>query len=80
MVFAGDPLYTIDSSEAVAAVEAAQKTVENYEKQLQTIYDAANYLTVTADYSGTLLDAADIGIETPSVWGRRLQRLSTTAR
>ena len=61
-VHAGDPLYTIDSSEALAAVDDAQKTVDNFEKQLKAINDAYNYLTVTADYSGTLLNTADIKV------------------
>ena len=59
-VFAGDQLYTIDSTDAQAAVEDARKTVANYEKQLKAIKEAYNYLTVTAEYSGTLLDVADI--------------------
>jgi multidrug efflux pump subunit AcrA (membrane-fusion protein) len=62
MVFAGDPLYTIDNTEALTAVDEARKVVENYEKQLQAIYDSAGNLTITADYSGTLIDTADIDI------------------
>ncbi len=62
MVFTGDPLYTIDSTEALAAVDDARKVVENYEKQLGAISEAYNHLAVTADFSGIILDAADIKV------------------
>lgn len=60
LVKAGDPLYTIDSTEALAAVNDKQKTVDNILKQLNAINEAYNYLTVTADYSGVLINTADI--------------------
>ncbi len=50
----GTPLYTIDSSSAYEALEEAQKTVSNYEKQLQAIYDSYNDLTITIPFSGWL--------------------------
>ena len=51
----GTPLYTIDSTDAFAALEEAQKTVRNYEKQLQAIYDSYNDLTVRPAFNGKLL-------------------------
>jgi multidrug efflux pump subunit AcrA (membrane-fusion protein) len=51
----GDPLYTIDSTDAYAALEEAQKTVSNYQKQLQAIYDSYNDLTVRPPFNGKLL-------------------------
>lgn len=62
MVNEGDPLYTIDSTEAQAAVDAAQKTVDNIEKQLQGINEAYGYLSVTADFSGILVNTASIKV------------------
>lgn len=51
----GTPLYTIDSTDAYAAMEEAQKTVRNYEKQLQAIYDSYEDLTVRPAFNGKLL-------------------------
>ncbi len=51
----GDPLYTIDSTDAYKALEEAQKTVDNYQKQLQAIYDAYNDLNVRPPFNGKLL-------------------------
>jgi len=62
LVMPGQPLYTIDSSEALKAVEEAQKTVNNLQKQLDGIYESLTYLTVRADYAGTLLDTAKISV------------------
>ena len=58
----GDPLYIIDSSAAVDAVEAAQKTVDNYKKQLDAIMKSYGDLAVHAEYGGILLDTADIKV------------------
>lgn len=51
----GTPLYTIDSTDAYAALEEAQKTVNNYQKQLQAIYDSYNDLTIRPPFNGKLL-------------------------
>ncbi len=75
MVFQGDPLYTIDNTEALAAVDDARKVVENYEKQLQAIYDADAYLAITADYSGTLLDTAEIDVGDAVGTGQKIATL-----
>ena len=56
-VMEGDPLYTIDSSEAQAEVQKAQETLAGYEKQLQNIYDSYADLVVTAPFDGKLIDA-----------------------
>ncbi|HHT17472.1 MAG TPA: HlyD family efflux transporter periplasmic adaptor subunit [Papillibacter sp.] len=62
LVMPGQPLYTIDSSDALKAVEEAQKSVNNLQKQLNGIYESLTYLTVRADYAGTLLDTAEIAV------------------
>jgi HlyD family secretion protein len=56
----GDQLYSIDSTEAMASVDTAQKTVNNYQKQLKALNDSYQYLTVSADFAGTLLSTATI--------------------
>lgn len=69
LVSMGDPLYTIDSTEAAEAVKTAQKTVSNYEKQLASLYEAYNNLNIRAPYAGKLLDAKtdiDVGDELPN--------------
>jgi len=71
----GDPLYSIDSTEALAAVDSAQKTVDNYKKQLKTLYEAENYLSVTADFGGILIDAADINVGDTVATGTKLGTL-----
>ncbi len=58
----GDPLYTIDSTEAIAARDEAQKQVFNYQRQLDKLLEAANYLIVTADYKGILVDVKDLKV------------------
>ena len=74
-VLTGDPLYTIDSTEALAAVEDAQKTVKNYEKQLNAINEAYNHLAVTAEYSGTLLNVAEIKVGDQVGTGQKIATL-----
>lgn len=62
LVNIGDPLYTIDSADAREAVESAQTTLENYEKQLTAIYDSYADLTVCAPFAGKIIDTADIAV------------------
>ena len=61
-VEAGDPLYSIDSKEARDAVESAKKTLENYQKQLDAVYESYADLTVTAPFAGKLLEVADVKV------------------
>jgi multidrug resistance efflux pump len=56
----GDPLYTIDSTAAYEAVAEAEKTVSNYQKQLQAIYDSYADLEITAPFAGKLIDVEKI--------------------
>lgn len=58
----GDPLYTIDSADAKTAVENNRKSLENYQKQLNSIYDSYADLTVTAPFAGKLLETATIQV------------------
>ena len=52
----GDQLYIIDSTEAQQAVEAARKNVEEYQKQIDSIYKSYENLTISAPYAGKLLE------------------------
>ena len=58
-VYAGDPLYTIESKDAQSKVNAEQKNVNNLQKQLDKLYAAASDLNVRADYAGILTEVAD---------------------
>ena len=71
----GDPLYSIDSTDALAAVDTAQKQVNNYQKQLDALYEAANYLGVTADYAGTLLKTSDLKVGDTVAAGTKIAEL-----
>jgi len=75
VVMPGQPLYVIDSTEAVKAVEEAQKTVNNYLKQLQGIRENLQHLTVRAEYAGTLLDTASIKVGDTVPVGTKIARL-----
>lgn len=70
----GDPLYTIDASAAYEAINeaqkvlndaldgvtAAQKTVSDYQEQIQKIRDSYGELEVRAPFAGKLLDVEKI--------------------
>lgn len=70
----GDPLYTIDASaayesineaqkvlnDALDGVTAAQKTVSDYQEQIQKIRDSYSELEVRAPFAGKLLDVENI--------------------
>ncbi|MDR1217467.1 MAG: HlyD family efflux transporter periplasmic adaptor subunit [Oscillospiraceae bacterium] len=65
LVTEGDPLYTIDSTDAKKAAddaekdaEAAQKTANDIQKQIDDLLGQYVDLTVTAPYSGIMLDTA----------------------
>lgn len=55
-VTAGQPLYTIDSSTAQEAVNTAQEALDNLVKDMNDLYEALNDLTITAPFSGKLMD------------------------
>ena len=58
-VYEGDPLYTIESKDAQDRVISEQKNVNNVQKELNKLYEAANDLNVRADYDGILTEVAD---------------------
>jgi HlyD family secretion protein len=75
MVTEGDPLYTIDSTEAMEAVDSAQKTVTNYEKQLKAIVESYYDLTVKAPFAGTLIKVEDIDVGDDVATGTKIATL-----
>lgn len=56
----GDPLYIIDSTETQLAVEAAEKTLEGYQEQMDALLLKKNKLSVTAPYSGKLMNVSEV--------------------
>lgn len=80
VVFAGDPLYVIDSSEAREAVKAAQETLENYQKQLAEIYASAAELTIRAPHAGKILEAAEISVGDMVSSGTHIAKLVDDSR
>ena len=67
LVEAGTPLFSIDSPAAQDLVNKARTEVEVREKELNDLREAANNLTVTAEFSGKL-----IGIETEYQVGQEI--------
>ena len=66
-VTAGQQLYRMDDTKARDAVTAAQKEVDNCNKELQAIYDKIAELTVTAPHAGKLthLKTLQVGANVP---------------
>ncbi|WP_130871007.1 efflux RND transporter periplasmic adaptor subunit [Intestinimonas massiliensis (ex Afouda et al. 2020)] len=58
----GQQLYKMDDTTAREAVTAAQETVDNAQKDLQSVYDKIAELTVKAPHSGNLRDVADLKV------------------
>lgn len=58
----GDPLYLIDSKEAVEAVTLAEEARDEVNKRITKIYEYYEKLTVKAPFTGKLIDAASIKI------------------
>ena len=61
-VMEGEPLYIIDSSAAVEAVEEAEKTVAAYKKELSDLQASYNDLVVRAEHGGILMDTLDLSV------------------
>jgi len=59
-VEAGTPLFTIDSPTAQSAVDKARQDVSVKEKTLEQLQNAADSLTVQAEFSGKLLDVEEV--------------------
>lgn len=62
LVYEGQPLFTIDSTDAEEAVAAAQKKVNDIQKELNKLYDAYNDLTIRAPHNGKLIEVGDFNV------------------
>lgn len=71
----GDPLYSIESSEAQTRVDEAQRTVSNYQKELKKLYEAANDLNIRAAFRGKLLDVKELKVGDNVAKGTEIARL-----
>ena len=69
LVEAGTPLFSIDSPAAKDLVNKAQTEVEVRAKELSDLQEAANNLTVTAEFAGKLM-----GVETEYQVGQEIGR------
>ena len=58
----GQQLYKMDDTTAREAVNAAQESVDNAQKDLQAVYDKIAELTVKAPHSGNLREVADLKV------------------
>lgn len=74
-VHKGDRLYTIESSEAQAKVDDAQRSVSNYQKELKKLYEAANDLNVRATFQGKLLEVKDLKVGDNVAKGTEIAKL-----
>lgn len=58
----GQQLYKMDDTTAREAVNAAQESVDNAQKDLQAVYDKIAELTVKAPHNGNLREVADLKV------------------
>lgn len=58
----GQPLYRMDDTAARDAVKAAQETVDDCQKKLQTVYEKIGELTIKAPHAGNLREVADLKV------------------
>lgn len=56
----GTPLYRIDSSDALTAVNEAQKNLSSLQKELSNLQESYNNLAVKASFSGKLLQTTSL--------------------
>ena len=62
-VFAGDPLYTIDSQEARDKLQDAQENLDSLMKDMADLQEDAANLTVRAPFAGKLQEVQDFEID-----------------
>ena len=55
-VAVGDPLYTIDTTSLDTDIADAESSIANYETQLETYNENLSNLTITAPFTGKLID------------------------
>ena len=76
----GDPLYTIDSSDAQDALKNAQDVVDDYILQVDDAAEERANLNVVAPYGGRLLDTADLDVGDDASSGTKIATLVDDSR
>ncbi len=68
MVYAGQPLYTIDSQAARDEVTAAQEALDRVQQELNALYEGMADLTVTAPFAGKIMEVGEfpVGSDVPA--------------
>jgi multidrug resistance efflux pump len=79
-VTAGQPLYTVDSPAAAAAVKKAQSDVDGYEKQIKTLQKDIAGLNLAAGYPGKLMEVATLNPGDTITKGQEVATLSDDTR
>lgn len=72
IVTAGQPLYTITSQAAEETVTAARESLESLQKDLADLYENLNDLTITAPFSGKLMDVGTFEAGTDAAAGAKV--------
>lgn len=72
VVTAGQPLYTITSQAAEDAVTTAQETLTNLQKDLADLQENLSDLTITAPFSGKLIDVGTFEAGTDASAGAKV--------
>lgn len=80
VVTAGTPLFVIDSDDARSAVQQAEKDVEGYQKQLNTLNKDIAGLNLAPGYPGKLMDVADLNPGDTISKGQKVATLSDDTR
>lgn len=79
-VKAGDPLFSVDSPTATAAVKKAKADVEGYQKQISALQKDIAGLNLTAGYSGRLTDVVTLNPGDTISKGTKVATLSDDTR
>ena len=80
VVTAGTPLFVIDSDDARSAVRQAEKDVEGYQKQLNTLNKDIAGLNLAPGYPGKLMDVVDLNPGDTISKGQKVATLSDDTR
>jgi len=70
----GDPLFKMDPTEAQTALDSAKETLSGYQEQLDAIHDKIADMTVSAPFSGKLMDVA-VNLDDAVTTGTKAARL-----
>ena len=80
VVSAGTPLFSIRNTELAELATEEQKTVDNYKKQLNALYDAKKELDIHAEYDGKLMNVEHLNAGDYLMKGSRVATLVDDTR